>query len=408
MKKVFLVLALASLTNTTLAQIHWWGITDFEIRKGGKDSEMDKNGLPNNFFQFNLQQINLFLSADINPTISFTAKLANDPLKALDYRTMEMQLAYITFSQLGGDALSISVGRILTPFGTFAKRQLAPDNPFLGQPLFISYTQNVSSQTGLLNPSSTAPASTSYGGRLATIYNGGYFTGVEATGSLFSGIWEYDIACMNGPLSSVNGDFNVDNGLSFHGRTAVHPAIWATIGASYAAGSFMQSSAVSQYFEQHHTAVNSFAQSTYGIDLLLSYLYVELNCEFIKNRFEAPYITYRKHISMITGYLVGISRPLDSQEFLIDLKLEDPFYPGLYLAARYNPLTFNTILDPQAISSDGNHVRWDANVVRSALAVGYKPDRDVLIKLGYERTAVDAHPTPQLDVWGCAVVVTFQ
>jgi len=408
MKRYFLVLMLASLTSTATAQIHWWGILDFEARKGGEDSRLEKNGLPNDYPQLTLQQLHLFIDADITPTISFTAKLANNPAKALDFKSMEMQCAYITFSQLAGDALSISLGRILTPFGTFSKRQLPTDNPFIGQPLFVSYAQNVSSQTGFLNPHLATPANSQYGGQLTTMYTGGYFTGIEAAGSFFSGIWEYDIACMNAPLSSLTGDYNVDEGLSFHGRTALHPAMWATIGISYAVGSFMQSSKANQYFEQNYTALNSFNQSTYGIDLLLSYLYVELNAEYIKNRFDAPYILYQLAYPYGSGYLFGVSRPLDSQEYLIDVKVEAPFYPGLFLAARYNPLMFNDILDPQAISSNGNHFRWNWNVVRSAIGIGYKPNRNVLIKLGYEQTAVDTRPAPNLAVWGCAMVFTFR
>ena len=407
MKRYFLVLVFAFLTSTATAQIHWWGIFDFEARKGGKDSGLEKNGLPNGYPQLTLQQMHLFFDADISPTISFTAKLANNPAKALDFRNMEMQLAYITFSQLAGDALSISLGRILTPFGTFSKRQLPTDNPFIGQPLFVSYTQNVSPQTGFLYSQLTRPIYSQYGGRLTTIYCGGYYTGIEGAGSAFSGIWEYDFACMNAPLSSLTGDYNVNQGLSFHGRTALHPAIWATIGVSYSVGPYMQSSTASQYFENHYSSLNSFDQSTYGIDLRLSYLYFELNGEYIKNRFDAPYIVYPTAYPYDSGYLLGISRFLESDEFLIDIKAEAPFYPGLFVAVRFNPLTFNEILAPKASSPDGNHIYWDWQVFRSAVGIGYKPDRNVLIKLGYERTTIDTHPTPDLDVWGCAVVITF-
>ncbi|RPI05620.1 MAG: hypothetical protein EHM64_05800, partial [Ignavibacteriae bacterium] len=188
MMRYFLVLVLASFASTATAQIHWWGIFDFESRKGGEDSGLEKNGLPNEYPQLTLQQLHLFMDADITPTISFTAKLANNPAKALDFKSLEMQCAYLTFSQLAGNALSISLGRIITPFGTFSKRQLPTDNPFNGQPLFVSYGQNVSSQTGFLNPHSPTPVNTLYGGRLTTMYAGGYYTGIEAAGSFFSGI----------------------------------------------------------------------------------------------------------------------------------------------------------------------------------------------------------------------------
>jgi hypothetical protein len=388
---------------TASAQLKWWGIFDFEIRKGGKDSDLEKNGLENGNIQLNLQQLHLFLDADLGSNITFTAKLANNPVKGFEVRDIELQMAYVTFSNLIGDALSISAGRILTPFGTFAKRQLPSENPFIGQPLFFSYTQNVSSLTGYL-PQKTYPDSTEYGSRLTTMYCGGYYTGIDAAGSFFNNALEYDFACMNAPLSAKNGDYNVDKGLAFHGRVAFHPAIWSTIGVSYAVGSFMESSYKS--FEQEYTAANNFNQSTYGVDLLLSYLYFEVNAEYIMNRFDAPYIIYIASDSTYdNGYASGsgLTRPLESQEYLIDAKLEAPFYPGLYLAVRYDALTFNDILD-----THGSLSAWDRNVVRSAVGLGYKPDRNVLIKLGYERTSIDTRPTPDLDIWECAIVVTLQ
>jgi hypothetical protein len=216
---------------------------------------------------------------------------------------------------------------------------------------------------------------------------------------------------MNAPLSSTIGDYNIDKGLAFHGRAALHPAIWGTLGISYATGSYMQSSLYSQSYEQEYTSLNNFVQSTYGIDLLLSYLYFEVNAEYIMNRFDAPYILYTPANQYDNGYGNGFSRTLDSYEYLIDAKLEAPFFPGLYLALRYNILTFSNIMDPRAGYSSyyyNSTFQWDRNVVRSAIGIGYKPDRSVLIKLGYEQTAVDTRPAPDLAVWGCAVVVTFQ
>ena len=235
----------------------------------------------------------------------------------------------------------------------------------------------------------------------------GYFTGIEGFGSII-GLIDYDFACMNAPLSATNGDYNVDKGFAFHGRVAIHPSIWGTIGFSYAVGSFMQSSSVSQYFERYYAPLNSFDQSTYGADLLLSYLFFEINAEYIKNQFQSPYITYNSVYVYDSGFAGSYSRSLESQEYYIDVKLDAPFYPGLYLAVRYNALTFNNITGVLASSTNSSSIAWDQNVVRSAIGLGYKPDHRVLIKLGYERTSVDVQPAPDLDVWGCAIVVTLQ
>jgi hypothetical protein len=388
------------------AQIHWWGISDFELRKGGEDSRPEMNNLPNEYTQFNLQQFDLFIDADISTDISVHAKLATNPSKGLDFKTLELQLAYVTFSDLLGNALNLSAGKIMTPFGTFAKRQLPTDNPFIGQPLFISYGQNISPLMGYLGPQTATRTYAQYGNQLTTMYPFGYFTGIESYGSLF-GLVEYDVACMNAPLSGINGDYNIDEGLAFHGRIAFHPGIWGTIGFSYAAGSFMQSSTVSQDFEQEYTTLNSMNQTTYGADVLLSYLYFEINAEYIRNTFQAPYITYNSNYVYDSGFLGGDTRSLRSQEYCIDLKVDAPFYSGLYFAARYNVLTFNSISGLQAALPGKSYIAWDRNVIRTAYGLGYKPDHRVLIKLGYEQTAVDIQPAPDLAIWGCAIVVTL-
>ena len=408
MKKYFLVLVLAFLTSTATAQFHWWGIFDFEGRKGGNGSGLEKNGLPNGDPQLTLQQLHLFVETDITPSISFTAKLANNPAKALDFKSMELQLAYVTFSRIFGDAVSVDLGRIITPFGTFSKRQLPTENPFIGQPLFFSYSQNISALTGYLNPKIVYPSGGQYGSRLTTIYPCGYYTGADVNGYFLNNVLEYNFALMNAPLSSTTVDYNIDKGLAFHGRIALHPAIWGTVGVSYATGSYMQSSVYSQYFEKEYASLNTFNQSTYGVDLLLSYLYFEINAEYILNRFNAPYIVYTQSYQYENGYANGYSRSLNSYEYLIDAKFEDPVFPGLYLALRYNVLTFNNMSDPQAAYSPTSitgSFPWDYRVVRSAIGIGYKPDRNVLIKLGYEQTAVSVQPAPDLAVWGCAIVV---
>lgn len=407
-RKWFVAVFLFTFSVPASSQIRWSGIYDFEIRKGGSDSQPDLNGQPNSFVQLSVGQFQLFLNADVSKTISLTTMVSNTPATTFDIKNLEVHLAYVSFNDLLGDALSLSAGKILTPFGKFSKRQLAPDNPLIGLPCFYSYSLNVSPITGYLDSAGNARAQAQYGGRLNAMYNGGYYVGLEAFGSLFDGFLEYDAALMNSPLSATVGDYNLDKQLAFQGRAAIHPAIWGTLGASYAVGSFMQPMWTNQYFDQKVEPLTDFRQSTYGVDLLLSYLYYELNAEYVFNRFNSPYIILQGDYSYVNGLKQGNSLNLDSQEYLVDLKLDVPFYPGLYLALRYDKLTFSDIIDPSLQSATyGRPIPWDHSANRYAIGVGYKPDHGVLIKLGYETTDVDVNPKPGLDVVACAVVLTF-
>jgi hypothetical protein len=395
-------------TFTLSAQVRWWGIYDFEIQKGGPASSPDLNSLPNNYLQVHVGQFQLFTEAEVSKSVTVMAMIANNPPKTFDLKQLEVRLACVTFNNLLGNALSICAGKILTPFGRFAKRQLAPDNPLIGQPLFFTYPLNVSSGTGYLDSAGSSNAQAQYGGRLNTIYNGGYYVGAEAFGSFLDGLTDYDVAIMNAPLSYAGGDYNVNKDISFHGRAAIHPAIWGTLGASYAVGSFMQPAWVNQYFDSWDAPVGSFKQTTYGLDLLLSYLYYELNAEYISNRFNSPYIVLKGGYLYDNGLKNGLSLNLDNQEYLVDLKLEAPFYPGLYMAIRYDHLMFDSIKDPASLSSTyGTSIQWGRNANRYAVALGYKPEHSILFKLGVERTEIDVHPKPNLDVVSCAMVITF-
>jgi hypothetical protein len=141
---------------------------------------------------------------------------------------------------------------------------------------------------------------------------------------------------------------------------------------------------------------------------MFSYLYYELNAEYIFNRFKSPYIVLEGDYTYTNGIPYGLSLNLESNELLVDLKLEAPFYPGLYLAMRYNKLRFSDIKDPDARSSTfGRSIPWDRGANRYAIGLGYRPDHSVLIKLGFEKTDLDVNPKPDLGVIACALVVSF-
>jgi len=383
----------------SFAQIRWWGIYDFQILKGGADSREDLNSLPNDYLQLNVHEFQLFLEADVDDNITFTTSIANSPQDSPNFKGVSFQLAYATFSNLAGDALSLSVGKIVTPFGLFAKRQLATENPFIGYPLFFVYPQNVSPQTGYLDSSEVSAANTQYGGRLNTMYTGGYYIGAEAFGSFIDNFLQYDVALTNAPLSSTSSDYNFNDNPSIQGRVALHPAIWGTFGISYASGPFMTPSSANQYL-----SLDRYTQTTLGADAELSYLYYELDAEYIFNRFKSPYISYQYANGLPQGGWLN----LDSRELLLDLRIDAGFYPGLFLAFRYNPLWFSNITDPYQYSTTyGKSIPWDSNTTRYAVGVGYKPTHSVLVKLDYQRTDISVNPRPKLDILGLAVVISF-
>jgi hypothetical protein len=406
-RNVFVALFIVSLPLTSFAQISWSGIYDFEIKKGGSGSSLGWNQLPNDNVQLSLQNFQLFVDATIHDQISLSAKIATYRQNTTDPRYFDLELAYVTFWNVFGPSLNFSVGKILTPFGAFTRRQLSPDNPLIGQPLFFFYQTNVSPMSGYLDPGSASYAQTSYGEALSTMYDGGYYVGAEAFGSLADNLFDYGIAVMNSPLASPSTSVNLNGNIAVHGRVAFHPAMWGTVGFSYCTGSFVEQSVVNHFYDAQG-GIEQFKQNTAGIDLTLSYLFYEIDAEYILNSYEAPYIIYSPSGWYVSGLAPGKHLTLSNTEILVDAKIDIPFYPGLFVAGRFNTLTFGTMTDPYAASATvGQSIRWDNNVRKYAIGIGYKLVHNVLVKINYERTTIDTTPSPDLDVVAGQLSVSF-
>jgi hypothetical protein len=404
-----LVAFLVTMAQSLPAQISWSGIYDFEVKKGGSGSKLELNQLPNGNIQLNVQAFQLFVDATVDEDISISTKITTNRQTPLDPRLLNLELAYVTFRSLVGNSVNVSAGKILTPFGAFTRRQLSPDNPFIGSPLFFYYQTNLSPVSGYLDSSGVLLSQSLYGGRLSTIYNGGYYVGAQIFGSFADDLLAYNIAVMNTPLSSPNTAVNLDKGVAFHGRIAVHPAIWGTIGASYCTGSFIDHNNVNDFYSSTG-GTEQFKQNTLGFDLDLSYLFYELNAEYIVNNFHAPFILYDYTIipPYRSGLISGNELVLSNNELLVDVKIDAPFYPGLYIAGRYNALSFGNIIDPSQTSNTlGKSIPWDRNVQKFAVGIGYKPAHGVLIKLGFERTSIDVTPSPDLDIFATQLSIAF-
>lgn len=399
MKRIVLRLVLCFMYPLAAgAQVNWGAIYDFEFRKGGDGSSLERNEVINSNAYFSVHRFQLFMDAAIDDRIAFTAKLANNIVIGDKLKELEIQLAYVTFSGIGGYDFNVSMGRILTPFGLFAKRQLSPDNPLIGSPLYFQYQVNVSSKFGYRPQLATGDI---YGG-LSTMYLGGYYVGTELFGSIFNKLLDYDLALMNAPISTFNSDSNTNKGLSFHGRVGIQPALYLSFGASGSYGSFMDQSLENRFLED----LEQYKQLSLGFDVAFDWKHYKVVAEYISNRWKSPYIVIDYTVSppYNSGLSPGVELDLVNRELLVDLKIDLPFLVGAYVAGRWNLLEFDTIDDPR---NPGTSVAWASRVRRYAAGIGYKVSRMVLLKAGYEWTLVDSEPRPYLNMWGGQVSVVI-
>lgn len=382
------------------AQISWTGIYDFEFRKGGAGSSLERNDVMNRHPHFLVHRLQLFIDAEVDQQISFTAKLQNNVIIGEKLKDIEIQLAHLTYSGLFGEDINISAGRILTPFGQFARRQLSTDNPLIGYPLHFHYQLKVSPVIGY-NPN--PDPSLAYGG-LSTMYIGGYNTGVEVFGTTAGGFIDYDFAVMNAPMSLYTSDISTSSRLSFQGRVGIQPFMFLGLGLSGNYGRFIDESlpglrgfsyligdSVVRKFDEN---IGKYNQLTAGIDLTFSWGFYTVFAEYLLNRWDAPFFT---PLPPTYPYRRVENVRLINREILVDARVDVPFVVGLYVAARLNVLTFDDIDNPL---SRGTSVAWDDRVRRYAVGVGYKLARTVTLKGGYEWTLLDINPRPYLNVWG--------
>jgi len=91
---------------TSPAQVTWGAICDFEFRKGGEGSALERNELVDGNPQFSVHRFQLFLDASIDDHVAFTAKLANNVVKVDALKEIELQLAYVSFTDIAGRDLN--------------------------------------------------------------------------------------------------------------------------------------------------------------------------------------------------------------------------------------------------------------------------------------------------------------
>lgn len=398
--RIFAFLLLIS--QGSASQVSLSGIFDAEFRKGGDGSSFERNELINTHPHFSAQRLQLFLFADLDENVTFTAKLQNNEIFAARLKDIELQLAYVTLHEIGGIDLNLSVGRILTPFGLFAKRQLSPDNPLIGSPLYFHYQVKVSPYLGY-HP--TLVPGDPYGG-LSTMYRGGYFTGAQVFGSLGSIPVGYDVAVTNSPISIFNSEVNSTKSLSYQGRVNFYPFLFLELGASGNYGPFMDEhlGGFKPIVTDSAAAdLGRYKQTTLGLDVTVDWLYYRVTAEYIRNEWDSPFLNTSTY-PYTSGIPYGTSLKLFNNEYLVDVKVDIPWVIGMFVAGRFNLLEFDTIDDPL---NPGSTIRWDNTVRRYGVGIGYRLTRRVLLKTGYEWMDIDMEPKPYVNRWGGQVGVTF-
>lgn len=306
-------------------------------------------------FFFN-PRLSLFLDAQLGDHlysfVQFRVDRGFDPggFRDGDVRFDEYLLRYTPTDR---EWFNVQIGKFATSFGNWVPRHLSWDNPMINAPLAY---ENITVVNDHRAPPSAAafqgfknrPAGDNKPTWLPVLWGPSYSSG----GSVFGRIekWDYAFEVKNVGIASRPYAWDADQVTweypNYTGRIGYHPGAAWTVGASASYGPFMVPPAEPTL--PSGSNLGDFNQLTVGSDVRYSWRHLELWGEAIASRFEVPNVG---DVETLVYYLEG----------------KYQWHPRFHTALRWNQQFFDKVPD-----GTGGQQRWDRDIWRADVAVGYR------------------------------------
>ena len=325
---------------------------------------------------FHSARIRLFADAPIQDHVHVFTEFFYDD----DAMFARLFGGFVRLSDPKGRDLHLEAGKIPLHVGAFPNRSYAHKNSLIGSPLMYQYKTDVRNdqvpttaedivanrglgyRTSFLTPGLTGVG---YDGGSATpvMYENCWDFGLVALGTVAP--FEFAAGVTNGTVGApVMSDDN--DGKQILGRIGFVPAPWLRAGISGARGPYLQSG-LNEDLPPGHT-VDEYMQVLLGSDLELSYSHGVLYSEYVRNRFESPFVG---NLNMQAWYVEGKWTVL----------------PGWYVAGRYDRMVFDDLK-----LAAGGVAAWDADVWKREIGIGFKPSGSLVAKLVHQQSQVNVAP----------------
>jgi len=316
------------------------------------------------------------------------------------------------------EVAQIEAGKFLAPFGNFLARRYASENPLIDYPLTYNYRTALSpfllprtnaallAARGQGHQLHYAHPANALGKRraiqktvdhiptpnwgLKVVSREVYLTGAQWFGSIRRTV-SYAIAVSNGALSNPV-DVNDGNGVQFSARLRVTPITGFDAGVSFSSAPYLNKSAVQEELKRAGMRAENFRQAVFSADLAFSRGQVVLFAEILHNRWATPFLV----------------EPLDLWGSYLEAKYT--LHPRVFVAGRWSRLKFSQITDSGDLDGDGRlSESWDYDVNQVELGLGYRVNRNAMIKATYEfnRTREIPGGDPSDDLAALQAVVFF-
>jgi len=367
-------LIIFALLTTSWAQIDVSGSIDLELSYGGEDSKFVSNEIVNNFRKphLGINQFSLFLFAEIDEDFFFNGRLQWNTWGTGEINPVRISLATLSWEPQD-IPVAVSLGRFISPFGLYPKRQLASANLFVSAPLAYGYFVNISDVKGFWPIAGDDALYTQGDAGITTLYFGGYNTGGMLDWIIVEDLLNISLAGVNAAIASPRDYTNLQNA-AFVGRLGVNPAFFWNQGFSLSYGSFFWKNSDNALFDK----LERFTQLVAGADWVMAYSYFELSGEFIYSMWDVPGYTGNGGYKLEDGDLASFE--LTNYSYYVDLKYEPSFLTGSYIGFRYEQMVFEEFDHPNTTIIIAKNP-WDDNITRYSASFGYKISRNILLKI---------------------------
>jgi hypothetical protein len=320
-----------------------------------------------------LLRIDVSAAAKAGPHFSVLAEVRSENLS-----TVRAYALYARIRPWTQRDFDIQVGRIPPTFGAFARRTYANDNPLIGYPLAYQYLTSLRPDAlpanadellqkrslGWLVKYSIGASAADRGVPLVSAFR--WDTGVQlhTTAGIVSATAAITAGTVSNPL------FKDDNGgRQFAGRLEVRPGAGLIAGTSFARGRFVTDAAARSALGDAATA-DGFGQTAWGGDLEYSHAHYLVRFEAIVSDWRLP---------LLKAPVIG--EPLRAASTSIEGRYK--IVPGMHAAARVDHLGFSDVTGSTSTAP------WDAPVTRVEIGTGYSIQRNLLLKISYQRNTRD-------------------
>ena len=372
------IISFLFISEISNAQVQLNGSIDFELSGGGEESRFITNGISRKFSELNLAvtQLNAFLFAPVSDNIFFESRIQLDTWGSGKLNPPRISLASLTWDNPDKSYI-VQVGRFISPFGFYTKRQLSTDRVFVQHPLAYSYFTNMSDIRGYWPEAGNNTNEEYEEGDvgLSTLYFAGYVTGLGTQVELKKDRLFLDAALTNGTPITIRNRSSLPN-LALTSRLFYRPSVFWEQGVSMSFGNFMQGDALNNSVRSEES-FQKFYQLLLGADTKIAFTYFEIISEVIYSNWKTPAFISNQFNRNCGGNLCEYN--LSNLSGNIDFKFEPPSFTGSYIAIRAEHLLFFNANDPQSNSS----FDWDQDISRLSAVFGYKFAPNVLLKASF-------------------------